>query len=109
MSDIKPGTKLGEVNDIPNPGGRPANLEDPPVLLVRTDEIVRAYINICPHAGRPLSLPSGKALVNNAILVCPFHGASFEVENGQCVGGPAGKSALKPVPIDVRDGVVYSA
>ncbi|MEO1040211.1 MAG: Rieske (2Fe-2S) protein [Pseudomonadota bacterium] len=105
-----PGTALGQVEDIPDPGGRPSDWAGVPVLLVRSGDTVRAYINVCPHAGRPLSLPSGRTLVSEGrFIVCPFHGASFDVESGACMGGPAGKAGLKPVKVRVEDGVVVAA
>lgn len=104
-----PGTVLARLDDIPDPGGRPADYEALPILIVRAGETVRAFVNVCPHQGRPLCLPSGKTLVSEGrFIVCPFHGASFDVDGGACVGGPAGKSALKPVDIEVRDGAVVA-
>lgn len=106
---LAPGAKLKLLVDIPNPGGAPADDPDLPVLIVRSGDTVRAYINVCPHQGRPLCLPSGKTLVSEGrYIVCPFHGASFELASGECVGGPGG-GALKPVPVQVLDGVVVAA
>lgn len=109
MSSPPPGTVLKSLDAIADPGGAPADYEALPVLVVRSGETVRAWVNACPHQGRPLCLPSGRTLVSEGqFIVCPFHGASFEVETGQCVGGPAGKSALKPIPVAVRDGKVIA-
>lgn len=105
-----PGTVLAQLEDIPDPGGWPSAYKALPILVVRAGATVRAFVNVCPHQGRPLCLPSGKTLVSEGqFIVCPFHGASFEVETGACVGGPAGKSALKPVPVEVRGGEVVAA
>jgi nitrite reductase/ring-hydroxylating ferredoxin subunit len=104
-----PGTVLATLADIPDPGGLPADYEALPILIVRSGETVRAFINVCPHQGRPLCLPSGKTLVSEGrFIVCPFHGASFDVDGGACVGGPAGNSRLKPVNIELRDGAVVA-
>lgn len=105
-----PGAVLKALDAIPDPGGAPADYEPLPILIVRSGETVKAYINVCPHQGRPLCLPSGKTLVSEGrFLVCPFHGASFEIETGACAGGPAGGAALKPVPVAVKDGQVVAA
>ncbi|MCC5995832.1 MAG: Rieske (2Fe-2S) protein [Oceanicaulis sp.] len=105
-----PGTALKALDAIPDPGGAPADYAETPILIVRSGETVRAFINVCPHQGRPLCLPSGRTLVSEGrYLVCPFHGASFEIGTGACVGGPAGKSALKPVPVRVENGQVTAA
>ncbi|XBQ17542.1 MAG: Rieske (2Fe-2S) protein [Oceanicaulis sp.] len=105
-----PGTVLKQLDAVPNPGGAPADYEKLPILILRSGETVRAYVNVCPHQGRPLCLPSGKTLVSeDKFVVCPFHGASFEIGTGACVGGPAGKAGLKPVAIEVKDGAVIAA
>ncbi|MCP2680101.1 Rieske (2Fe-2S) protein [Maricaulaceae bacterium NA33B04] len=105
-----PGTVLKSLDDIPNPGGSPADYDALPIIILRSGETVKAYVNVCPHQGRPLSLPSGKTLVSEErFVVCPFHGASFDIESGACAGGPAGKSSLKPVAIEVVDGTVVAA
>lgn len=105
-----PGTVLKRLDDIADPGGAPADYEPLPVIVLRTGETVRAYVNVCPHAGRPLCLPSGRTLVSEGkFVVCPFHGASFEIETGKCTGGPAGNTSLKPVPVKVEDGQVVAA
>lgn len=103
MSELpRPGTVLKALADVPNPGGIPADFEATPILILRAGDQVKAYVNVCPHAGRPLSLPSGKTLVSEEkFVICPFHGASFEIETGACVGGPAGKSSLKPVAVTI--------
>ena len=110
VSAPAPGTVLKSLDDIPNPGGSPADYDALPIIILRTGETVKAYVNVCPHQGRPLSLPSGKTLVSEErFVVCPFHGASFDIESGACAGGPAGKSSLKPVAIEVIDGTVVAA
>ncbi len=106
----EPGTVLKSLDDVPNPGGAPADYEPLPILILRSGETVTAFVNVCPHQGRPLSLPSGKTLVSEGqYVVCPFHGASFDLHSGACAGGPAGKSSLKPVAIRVEDGKVVTA
>lgn len=103
------GTVLKSLADIPDPGGAPADYAALPILIVRSGELVRAFINACPHQGRPLCLPSGKTLVSEErFLVCPFHGASFEIETGAAAGGPVGNTGLKPVAIEVQNGQVVA-
>ncbi|MGJ3232052.1 MAG: Rieske (2Fe-2S) protein [Oceanicaulis sp.] len=107
----EPGVVLAALDDLPDPGAKPSDYAALPILVVRAGETVRAYVNVCPHQGRPLSLPSGKTLVSEGrYVVCPFHGASFELSSGACAGGPAGKAGLKPVPVTVtEDGRVVAA
>ena len=44
--------------------------------------------------------------VREGKLTCAVHGASFRVESGACVGGPA-RSGLVPLPVRVFDGAVW--
>ncbi|MGP1275873.1 MAG: Rieske (2Fe-2S) protein [Caulobacterales bacterium] len=110
MTDMPPpGIVLGRLDALSNPGAFPSDYEPLPILLVRKGEAAFAYVNVCPHQGRPLCLPSGRTLVSEgAFIVCPFHGASFAIETGACTGGPAGKAGLKPVPVEVRDGQIIT-
>ena len=111
MSDMPPpGTVRGRLDALSDPGAFPSDYEALPVLLVRKGDAAFAYVNVCPHQGRPLCLPSGRTLVSkDQFIVCPFHGASFALETGACTGGPAGKAGLKPVPVEVKDGEIIAA
>lgn len=79
-----------------------------PVLLVRQNGTIRAYVNACPHQYLPLDYRSGQLLsADGARLMCSAHGSMFEVETGQCVGGPAQGCALDPVPVIAgSDGII---
>ena len=80
------------------------------LILYRQGEAVRAWLNICPHAGRRLDWAPGQFLKSKeGLLVCAAHGASFELERGECVGGPCRGEALRVVPVEVRDGQVWLA
>jgi len=80
------------------------------VLLYRDGDAVRAWLNICPHAGRRLDWAPGQFLKSkDGLLVCAAHGASFELAGGECVAGPCRGEALRAVAVDVRDGGVWLA
>lgn len=77
------------------------------VLLHRSGNQVRAWLNVCPHAGRRLDWAPGKFLKSReGHLVCAAHGASFELEHGTCVAGPCRGDTLRTVAVEVRDGMV---
>lgn len=77
------------------------------LLLVRQGPQVRAWRNVCPHAGRRLDWAPGKFLLTTqGHLVCAAHGATFELQGGQCLSGPCRGEALSQVPVQVRDGQV---
>ncbi|MEN1940046.1 Rieske 2Fe-2S domain-containing protein [Luteimonas sp. MJ174] len=71
---------------------------------------VRAWLNICPHAGRRLDWAPGRFLASKeGLLVCAVHGASFETVGGVCEAGPCRGEALRAVAVEVRDGAVWLA
>ena len=88
-----------------------AELADGPVSLIigRRGDGAVAWLNVCPHAGRSLSWAPGRFLVENDLLICAAHGASFEMSEGRCVLGPCRGASLTAVPVEVRDGAVYLA
>ncbi len=80
------------------------------LVLHRSGDAVRAWLNVCPHAGRRLDWAPGRFLKSKeGHLVCAAHGAAFELGAGQCVAGPCRGDALRAVPVDVRDGAVWLA
>ena len=80
------------------------------LVLYRLGDEVRAWLNICPHAGRRLDWAPGQFLKSkDGHLVCAAHGASFELDRGDCVAGPCRGDALRAVQVQVRDGAVWLA
>jgi len=78
------------------------------LLLYRDGDAVRAWLNICPHAGRRLDWAPGQFLKSkDGLLVCAAHGASFELQGGLCTAGPCRGEALRAVAVTVRDGSVW--
>ena len=71
-------------------------------------ERVCAYLNVCPHAGRPLNWAPGRFLYQHGQLVCASHGAAFQPEDGLCIGGPCRGQSLQPVAVQVREGAIYA-
>lgn len=70
------------------------------LVLLRTGNAVKAWLNICPHAGRRLDWAPGRFLVSKeGHLVCAAHGASFELGEGVCVSGPCRGDALRTVAV----------
>ena len=68
---------------------------------------VSAFLNVCPHAGRRLDWAPGKFLRGkDGLLVCAVHGASFELQGGECVAGPCRGEALREVAVHCADGEV---
>ncbi|WP_305806144.1 Rieske (2Fe-2S) protein, partial [Stenotrophomonas sp. YIM B06876] len=77
------------------------------LVLYRDGNQVRAWLNVCPHAGRRLDWAPGQFLKSKeGHLVCAAHGASFDTGSGECVAGPCRGDRLRAVAVTVRDGRV---
>ena len=77
------------------------------LILHRDGDDARAWLNVCPHAGRRLDWAPGKFLKSkDGLLVCAAHGAGFELAGGSCVAGPCRGDRLRAVAVDVRDGAI---
>ncbi len=77
------------------------------LILHRAGDQVRAWLNICPHAGRRLDWAPGQFLTSrDGLLVCAVHGASFELVRGECVAGPCRGDSLRAVAVAVHEGQV---
>lgn len=80
------------------------------LVLFRAADGVRAYLNCCPHQGRSLSYAPDQFLFDNeGRLVCPHHGACFDLGSGHCVSGPCQGANLTPVATRVENGQVLLA
>lgn len=73
------------------------------VIVHRDGDAVRGWLNVCPHAGRRLDWAPGQFLKSReGLLVCAVHGASFELRDGECVGGPCRGESLRAVALRVE-------
>jgi len=80
------------------------------LILHRDGASVRAWHNVCPHAGRRLDWSPGRFLKSkDGLLVCAVHGASFETGEGVCVAGPCRGERLQAVAVQVLDDCVTLA
>lgn len=80
------------------------------LILIRFGGQVRAWMNVCPHAGRRLDYAPGQFLLTrDQQLVCAVHGATFRLDDGECTGGPCRGQSLLAVPVEVREGEVVLA
>lgn len=73
------------------------------LIVFREGDAVRAWLNICPHAGRRLDWSPGRFLQGkDGSLICAAHGASFELGRGDCTAGPCRGQSLRAVPVRIE-------
>lgn len=101
MSNFELAAVTGEIP----PGGRKSIfLDDLPALLVRVGDRYFAVEDVCTHDGQPLT--DGPLV--DCQIVCPRHGARFDLATGKPTRMPA-TSAIQTFAVEVRaDGVYVS-
>jgi nitrite reductase/ring-hydroxylating ferredoxin subunit len=113
MDMTAPDAPLCRVEDIPDGGVLGVDAADPhgdALVLARNGNEVRAWLNVCPHAGRRMDYAPNLFLVKGGHLTCAVHGATFALaQNGLCVQGPCRGESLASVPVRVENSAVYRA
>jgi 3-phenylpropionate/trans-cinnamate dioxygenase ferredoxin subunit len=61
------------------------NIGDREIVICRTKSGLHALDNICTHAYARLN----EGRLRGTRLICPLHGASFDVRDGRALGAPA--------------------
>jgi nitrite reductase/ring-hydroxylating ferredoxin subunit len=104
---------LCRVDAVPDGGAISVHVESSTggfdLVITRSAGRVAAFHNECPHAGRRLDWAPGQFLLEDGLLICAAHGATFRAESGACVGGPCRGVGLRSVPVEVFDGEVRLA
>jgi nitrite reductase/ring-hydroxylating ferredoxin subunit len=79
-------TKLSiPLAEIPNGTMRSYAVEGREIVVCRVKHGVHALDNICTHAFARLN----EGRLRGTRLICPLHGASFDIRDGRALGAPA--------------------
>lgn len=77
---------LGPVEQVPVGEGRTFAVDGRQIAVFRLrDGSLRAIDAVCPHRGGPLA----DGLTDDAVVVCPLHGHTFDMSTGAEAGGAA--------------------
>lgn len=90
-------------SDFPAEGKAAAQLAGWHVLVARTDAGLFAVNDRCTHQAARIS--AGR--VRRGAIMCPLHGARFELDGGRCAGGTY--PALRTFALRVEDGIIEVA
>lgn len=74
------------------------------ILLYRSGREVMAVANLCTHLNKPLD--AGRVIGGQ--VVCPYHGACFDLRTGKAMSGPA-VHPLQTFPVHIEGGEVFIA
>jgi len=86
-------TKAASVSEVPAGRAKCLTINDRKIALFNVNGTYYAIDDTCTHRGGPLS----EGAVSGAQVVCPWHGASFDLATGQVLNPPArsGVAAFK--------------
>ena len=107
-----PGTVLGPLEEIPDGSakeycfGRGTTVFS--MFVVRRGNQVYGYLNICPHYSSALNYRAGEFLTEDKGRIrCTMHFAECRIEDGYGVSGAAERCWLDPVPVEVKNGMIF--
>lgn len=92
--------RLVEERDFPDDGKLATKVGGWHVLIGRTDDGLFAVNDRCTHQAALLS--NGR--IRRGMIMCPLHGARFEIASGACVG--AAYRDLRTFPLRINDGFI---
>jgi nitrite reductase/ring-hydroxylating ferredoxin subunit len=96
------GTRVCALDTVPEPGTLCLSLAGFPVLIARSGDLLRAYVNACPHQYLPLDHKGDRIIsADGTILRCTNHLAGFRLDDGEGVEGLGIGCALDPIPVRV--------
>jgi len=95
-------TRICNVSDVPQRGGRALTVGEHTVAVFRTSHgSIMVLENRCPHKGGVLS----EGIVTGNKVICPLHGWKVDMITGEAVRPD--KGCVFTYPVDVRNGEVY--
>ena len=83
------------------PAGKVVEAGGQSIAVFQVDGSYYAVGNVCTHRGGPLS----QGTLNGCEVICPWHGARFDVRTGAVLGPPA-REGVKSYPVRVNGGDV---
>jgi anthranilate 1,2-dioxygenase ferredoxin component len=89
--------------DLPEDGKYATKIAGWYVLVAKTDDGLHAVNDRCTHAASLLSI----GRIRRGTVMCPLHGARFELATGKCLGGTY--RDLRQFPLRVENGVIEVA
>lgn len=85
--------------DLPNGERMFVEIEDKPIVIFNIAETYYAIGDICTHDDGPL----GDGELEDTNIVCPRHGATFDIRSGKATGMPA-VIDIPAYPVRIVDG-----
>ncbi|MBI1389235.1 MAG: Rieske 2Fe-2S domain-containing protein [bacterium] len=94
--------KALDVTDLSGGEGKCVEANGKDFAVFALDNEYFAFEDFCPHSGAPLS----EGCIEDGEVVCPWHGARFQVQSGDVTQGPA-REGIKRLNTKVEDGALF--
>ena len=95
--------KVAQVDDLSDPGKVVLPVDDRLVVLIRRGQEFYCIDDVCTHDGGTL----GDGELLDCELMCPRHGAKFDIRSGEALTMPATENTLThEVKVDGTDVLV---
>lgn len=78
-------------------------VDDIPALVVRIQDQYFVIEDVCSHDGQPLT----DGPITDCAIMCPRHGAKFDLKTGAALCMPATK-AIRTFRTEIKDDVVWA-
>lgn len=76
------------------------------IIIWREGDVLRGFVNQCPHLGLPLeTFPDRFLSADGTHLICSAHGAQFDAE-GACFAGPCKGASLQQLDLRIVDEMI---
>ncbi|RJP52889.1 MAG: non-heme iron oxygenase ferredoxin subunit [Anaerolineaceae bacterium] len=94
--------EIAPVSELPNGERLYVDLGDKPIVIFNIADQLFAIGDVCTHDDGPL----GDGDLEGYNIVCPRHGAEFDVRTGKVMQMPAVVD-IPAYPVQVRDGMIF--
>ena len=93
--------RVADAADLPPGQAMSVTVADKRIALFSVGGTVFALDDTCTHRGGPLS----EGAVQDGIVTCPWHGAQFNVKDGQVLQPPA-PTSVSSYPVRITNGAI---
>ncbi len=94
--------EIAPASELPNGERLFVDIGDKPIVIFNIAGQYYAIGDVCSHDEGPL----GDGMIEGNHVVCPRHGAEFDIRTGQAVQMPAVVD-IPAYPVQIRDGVIF--
>ncbi|MFU8876156.1 Rieske 2Fe-2S domain-containing protein [Micromonospora sp. SL4-19] len=97
--------RVAEIDSVPEAQLVARQVDNVPVVVYRDGTDITVMLDRCAHQSGPLGQGKVIQVDGQTCVVCPWHGSTFQLKDGEVVHGPA-STDQQVLPVRVIDGVL---